>query len=932
MKVIRLNFNILILLSTIIFSNAFISNTTYAQSNDDCMMCHEDHELEGEKNGKVVSVFVNTKPLANSPHKDMDCIFCHEDAAVDDFPHNDALAPVKCGNCHDVAESMFLSGIHGQAYKNKAKFAPSCTECHGTHDILKNSNPESRTYKMNIPILCGKCHKEGAPVSRSYNITKHNIVENYSQGIHGKGLFKSGLIVTATCNDCHGNHLILPHTNVESSISTKNVAATCMKCHARIEEVHTKIINQQQWEKKPGAIPACTDCHPPHIVDQQNLIETIADQSCLKCHSKDATHKMVDGEKVSLKTNPQDFLNTPHANIKCVKCHSDVTTNNHRPCVSVDKVDCSACHDEVSDKFFQSGHGTAYFEKDINAPYCTDCHGTHIVKSHKDDTSPTFRSNVPKLCGECHKTDGKANLSTELKEKNAFTDYSTSVHGKGLTEKGLLSSAICTDCHTTHFMFKEADERSSVHPSNVPKTCAKCHKGIYDEYIQSDHDISHNTDNQTYPTCAVCHSPHTVSEVHEDKFMFEINIQCGSCHEKLTETYLETYHGKAYQLGYLEAARCSDCHGAHKILKVSNPESSVGKNNLLVTCQKCHPDANERFTGFLTHATHNNRDEYPALYYAFWGMTFLLVGVFAFFGLHTLLWLPRSLKERKRRKIMHPKGKATYIRRFKKRHMITHLFVIFSFMILALTGMMLKFANMEWAKNLAELLGGVKAAGNWHRFAAVITFGYFAFHLGALFYQKFKEGIKVKNFFFSSSSLMFNKQDLKDFVATIKWFIGKGPKPRYGRWTYWEKFDYMAVFWGVAVIGLSGLMLWFPEIATKILPGWIINVAHIIHSDEALLAVGFIFTIHFFNTHFRPEAFPMDTVIFTGHIPEEEFKEDRPKEYEELVKSGKIDEVTVELNISPLRMRVIKIFGFFFLSLGMILVLLIIYSLLFGTH
>lgn len=932
MKVKKSNFFILIFICSIIFSNLFVSNSIYTQSNEDCMMCHEDAELEGEMKGKTVSMFVNLKPLSNSPHKEVDCAFCHEDAAVEDFPHNDVLAPVKCGNCHDEAESMFLSGIHGQAYKNRAKYAPSCTECHGTHDIVENSNPVSRTYKMNIPFLCGKCHKEGAPVARDYNITERNIVENYSQGIHGKGLFKSGLTVTATCNDCHGNHLVLPHTNVKSSISANNVAATCMKCHARIEEVHTKIINEQQWEKKPSAIPACTDCHPPHIVDQQNLVETIADQSCLKCHSKEETHKTVNGESVSLKIYVQDFLNTPHANIKCVKCHSDVTTDRHRPCETVDKVDCSACHDEVSDKYFQSGHGTAYFEKDVNAPYCTDCHGTHNVKSHEDDTSPTFRSNIPKLCGECHKKDGKANLTADLHSIDSYVDYSLSVHGKGLTEKGLLSSAICTDCHTSHFMFRQDDDKSSVHPNNVAKTCAKCHKGIYDQYIQSDHQAAADKGESKFPACAACHSSHTVSEVDQDEFMFEINIQCGSCHEKLTETYMETYHGKAYQLGSLEAARCSDCHGAHKILNVSNPESMVGKNNLLTTCQKCHPDANEKFTGFLTHATHNNRDEYPALYYAFWGMTYLLVGVFLFFGLHTLLWLPRSLKECKRRKHLHPTGKTTYIRRFKMRHMITHLFLILSFMILALTGMMLKFANMEWAQTLAGILGGVKAAGNWHRFAAVITFGCFTFHLSALFYQKIKEGIKFKSFFLGSSSLMFNMQDIRDFGATIKWFVGKEPKPQYGRWTYWEKFDYMAVFWGVAVIGLSGLILWFPEVFTKIMPGWLVNVAQIIHSDEALLAVGFIFTIHFFNTHLRPEAFPMNTVIFTGHIPEAEFKEDRPKEYEELVKSGKIDKVKVELEFSPLRRRVINTFGFFFLSLGIILVLLIIYSVLFGTH
>ena len=96
----------------------------------------------------------------------------------------------------------------------------------------------------------------------------------------------------------------------------------------------------------------------------------------------------------------------------------------------------------------------------------------------------------------------------------------------------------------------------------------------------------------------------------------------------------------------------------------------------------------------------------------------------------------------------------------------------------------------------------------------------------------------------------------KEAVQSIRWFFGLGPRPSYGRYTYWEKFDYFAVLWGIIIIGGTGLVLWFPEIFTRILPGWSVNVATIIHSDEALLAVGFIFTIHFFNTHFRPDKFP----------------------------------------------------------------------------
>jgi cytochrome b subunit of formate dehydrogenase len=188
----------------------------------------------------------------------------------------------------------------------------------------------------------------------------------------------------------------------------------------------------------------------------------------------------------------------------------------------------------------------------------------------------------------------------------------------------------------------------------------------------------------------------------------------------------------------------------------------------------------------------------------------------------------------------------------------------------------------------------------------------------------------MKRLIFGQRSLWFNKKDLKDFIGTIKWFLGLGPRPDYGRWTYWEKFDYMAVFWGVGVIGLSGLILWFPEFFTKLLPGWLINVAMIIHSDEALLAVGFIFTVHFFNTHLRPESFPLDPVIFTGVVPLDEYKEDRPEEYKYLKEKGLLKKVVQLREISPRKKLAVRIFGYAFLTIGVSLIVLIIYSMLFG--
>jgi cytochrome b subunit of formate dehydrogenase len=136
----------------------------------------------------------------------------------------------------------------------------------------------------------------------------------------------------------------------------------------------------------------------------------------------------------------------------------------------------------------------------------------------------------------------------------------------------------------------------------------------------------------------------------------------------------------------------------------------------------------------------------------------------------------------------------------------------------------------------------------------------------------------------------------------------------------------------VAIIGVSGLMLWFPEFFTKFVPGWLINVATIVHSDEALLAVGFIFTIHFFNTHLRPEAFPMDKVIFTGVVPLEEYKKDRPEAYQELKRTGELRKRVLKTAPTKNREIMIRVFGFTFLGIGVLLIGLIIYSVLFGYN
>jgi len=253
-------------------------------------------------------------------------------------------------------------------------------------------------------------------------------------------------------------------------------------------------------------------------------------------------------------------------------------------------------------------------------------------------------------------------------------------------------------------------------------------------------------------------------------------------------------------------------------------------------------------------------------------------------------------------------------------HRILHGMVIVSFLGLAITGLPLKFAQTGWGHWLSHAVGGPATAGYLHRFFAIITFTYFALHLGYVLRLVLagRPGL-----FWGPDSMIPQPRDLVQIQQHFRYFLGMGPRPRFDRWTYWEKFDYWAVFWGISVIGSSGLLLWFPTFFARFLPGWVFNLAIVIHSDEALLAVGFIFTIHFFNGHLRPENFPMDPVIFTGRVSEEEFRRNHPAEYERLRARGRLDRIAADP--PPRWMRNFsRVVGFTSLGIGLILVYLII--------
>jgi cytochrome b subunit of formate dehydrogenase/ssDNA-binding Zn-finger/Zn-ribbon topoisomerase 1 len=487
--------------------------------------------------------------------------------------------------------------------------------------------------------------------------------------------------------------------------------------------------------------------------------------------------------------------------------------------------------------------------------------------------------------------------------------------------------------------------------TKVIQMCSGCHDN--EDYQQSVHGKGVMAGNPDSPSCSDCHGLHNIMGMHVDdthstavlearEFHTKSCQKCHADHEMMQrnnvytlafKTYEHDYHGKIAHLGGATyVAGCADCHTAHKQLPADDSESSISKEGLVETCGACHPKANNNFVQYMPHVDYHDKENYPLLYWTFIAMTGLLLSTFAFFWLHTVLWLIRSYIEKNKLYkqgifVPHAQNPKVFYKRFSTLEMILHFTMMVSFIALVLSGLPLKFNHAPWAHGLANLMGGPQIAGIIHRMAAVVTFSYFGTTLiWAIYFLFIKQtGETFLQKLFGPDSLCPRKKDLDDVISMFKWFFGKGSIPRFDRWTYWEKFDFIAVFWGMFAIGFTGLMLWFPEFFSAFLPGWAFNVAIIVHSDEALLASGFIFTVHFFNTHLRPEKFPMDMVIFNGVLRGYEMEEERPEQYERLKAQGKLDKMVTKYP-SILREAIGHLLGFTGLAVGFTCLLLLVWG------
>lgn len=215
-------------------------------------------------------------------------------------------------------------------------------------------------------------------------------------------------------------------------------------------------------------------------------------------------------------------------------------------------------------------------------------------------------------------------------------------------------------------------------------------------------------------------------------------------------------------------------------------------------------------------------------------------------------------------------------RRFPVFHRVLHLVVIVTFTLLSITGFTLHFSHHGWARVLAVLFGGATGLAWIHRASAAVFYVCVMLHLIYLAYHKFVR----KGHLFGPQSLFPSKKDFTDLAQNIRYIFGKGSPAQFNRFSYLQKVDYWAVLLGMQSMGITGLLMWYPEFFSTILPGYAINIANELHFHEAILAVMYIGFIHMTDTHLTPEVFPMEKSIFSGWISKEDFMRNHPGEWE----------------------------------------------------
>lgn len=543
------------------------------------------------------------------------------------------------------------------------------------------------------------------------------------------------------------------------------------------------------------------------VVSACTALAGLKDSDCLDCHADKTLSKTnAAGKEISLFVELEKLRASAHKTNTCAACHTDLTEKHPDDNVAAKPVNCRACHERQSESYRASVHGLALKAGRADAANCKDCHDSHEVLPPISPASPLHISNQAKTCGECH--DKEAN------------DLAESVHGKALAA-GVREAPTCTDCHSEHeIQALTGDEASRKISADV---CSRCHAS--------------------------------------ERLNTKYNLPADR-----VRTFFDSYHGLASSYGSTLAANCASCHGYHKVLRSTDPNSTIHQAHLVETCGKCHPGATEKFALSRVHVDLETAKSTGDVgnQINWWVRRIYLLLIFVTIGgmlAHNGLLFLKKVSA-------HLRSTGRPVLRMKASQRWQHAVLAVSFIALAITGFALKFPDSF----VAKLLGSSEPLRRWsHRIAGVVLLLIGIYHI--IYILRTRDGRQLVKDLFPV------KQDVADVIAAVRYLVGvSSEKPRISRFGYAEKMEYWAVVWGTIIMGVTGLMIWFKMDVTHWLPRWLVDVALTIHYYEAILACLAILVWHFYHVIFDPDVYPLNMACWDGKVSEHWQEEEHPLE------------------------------------------------------
>ncbi|MCK5447257.1 MAG: cytochrome b/b6 domain-containing protein [Gemmatimonadetes bacterium] len=590
---------------------------------------------------------------------------------------------------------------------------------------------------------------------------------------------------------------------------------------------------------------------------------------CFMCHGDPENFSGREGGERLIVT-PEEFENCVHCGVgmTCVTCHTDYTyphPGEYAP------VDCGRCHSRLVREYEESAHGYALSRGNDRAPTCAGCHGVHEIRKSDDPESPTFHAHIAEMCVQCHSTGG---LLTDQYVRLASPEqqYAQSVHGQA-NGNGPSEAATCTDCHGVHDLKGHNDPNSRINRLNVSSTCGECHEAVASEYDRSIHGRALAAGVGDSPTCTDCHGEHLIlhpddpdAGTHSGRLATQV---CGDCHndpviiakyglqEEVVLSYSDSYHGWATRRASQTSATCVSCHTAHLILPAADPQSSVAAGNVVATCAQCHEGATAAFAESYNHVaasstTNAGRRIVTTIYIS------LIIFVIGGMALHNAIIFNYYMVEKRRRD-----GAERGFLRFDRIQIAQHATLAITFIVLVITGFALRYPEAGWVRVTGLGLLAEPVRSTVHRIAGVGLVLFSFVHV--LYIIVMRRG---RDEFIAMTP---NARDAKDFVDNMRFYTWRSPlRARFGRYDYTQKAEYWALVWGTALMAFTGVVLWFPALATGLFPTWIVSISETVHFYEAWLATLAIVVWHFFFVMIHPEVYPMSWIWLTGNMPEHE--------------------------------------------------------------